>query len=99
MTPSRAESAQTAEVSTEDAYGNGPMLRSITPLRGACVPAIRAVRWSTPPARWSATVFAAITGRPGDRGGFAVPDALVRAQLAIGARAAPERRSARAVRS
>jgi S1-C subfamily serine protease len=74
---------QAEVVSTEDAYGNGPVLRSITPLRGL----VRAGNSGGPMVdaggQVVATVFAAITGSPSGHGGFAVPNALVRAQLRI----------------
>lgn len=67
-------------VSTEDAYGNGPVLRSITPLRGL----IRSGNSGGPvvdaAGKVLGTVFAAIAGS--QRGGFAVPDETVSAQLA-----------------
>jgi hypothetical protein len=74
---------QTQVVSTEDAYGNGPVLRSVTPLRGLVRPGNSGGPLIDPAGRVAGTVFAAITGGQGAAGpgGFAVPDTLVRAQL------------------
>jgi len=72
---------QTQTVSTEDAYGNGPVLRSITSLRGRVRPGNSGGPMVDAAGQVVATVFAAITGA-GHPGGFAVPNALVRAQLA-----------------
>jgi S1-C subfamily serine protease len=70
---------ETREVITQDAYGNGPVRRSITSLRGA----VRSGNSGGPmvDARGSVvtTVFAATTTGP--RGGFGVPNAVVRATL------------------
>ncbi len=67
-------------VSTEDAYGAGPVLRSIVPVRGIVRPGNSGGPMVDAGGKVVATVFAALTGtaRPG---GFAIPDALVRAQL------------------
>ena len=72
---------QTEEVSTENAYGNGPVLRSITPLRGLVRPGNSGGPMINARGQVVATVFAAITGSPSGQGGFAVPNALVRTQL------------------
>jgi S1-C subfamily serine protease len=72
---------QTETVSTEDAYGNGPVTRSITPLRGRVRPGNSGGPMIDAGGHVVATVFAAITGSPTGGGGFAVPNALVRAQL------------------
>ena len=72
---------QTEVVSTEDAYGNGPVLRSITALRGRVRPGNSGGPMIDAGGQVVATVFAAITGSPSGEGGFAVPNALVRAQL------------------
>jgi S1-C subfamily serine protease len=74
---------QTETVSTEDAYGNGPVLRSITPLRGRVRPGNSGGPMIDAHGKVVATVFAAITGASTGNGGFAVPNALVREQLAI----------------
>jgi S1-C subfamily serine protease len=73
---------QTETVSTEDAYGNGPVLRSITALRGRVRPGNSGGPMINAAGQVVATVFAAITGSPSGEGGFAVPNALVRDQLA-----------------
>lgn len=72
---------QTEEVSTEDAYGNGPVLRSITALRGYVRPGNSGGPMIDTRGQVVATVFAAITGSSTGDGGFAVPNALVRAEL------------------
>ncbi len=77
---------QTQRVRTEDAYGRGPVVRSIVSLRGRVRPGNSGGPLVDATGRVVATVFAAITGS-GDSahssaaGGFAVPNALVRAQL------------------
>jgi S1-C subfamily serine protease len=73
---------QTEVVSTEDAYGNGPVLRNITPLRGLVRPGNSGGPMIDARGQVVATVFAAITGSPSGRGGFAVPNGLIRKQLA-----------------
>jgi S1-C subfamily serine protease len=73
---------QTETVSTEDAYGNGPVLRSITALRGRVRPGNSGGPMIDSKGHVVATVFAAITGSPTGEGGFAVPNALVRKELA-----------------
>jgi S1-C subfamily serine protease len=72
---------QTETVSTEDAYGNGPILRSITALRGRVRPGNSGGPMVDRAGEVVATVFAAITGSPSGEGGFAVPNALVRKRL------------------
>jgi S1-C subfamily serine protease len=72
---------RTETVSTEDAYGNGPVLRSITPLRGRVRPGNSGGPMVNGHGQVVATVFAAITGSPTGNGGFAVPNALVAAQV------------------
>jgi S1-C subfamily serine protease len=73
---------QTETVSTEDAYGNGPILRSITALRGRVRPGNSGGPMINQAGRVVATVFAAITGSTAGQGGFAVPNTLVATQLA-----------------
>ncbi len=69
-------------VNTEDAYGNGPVQRTITSLRGLVRPGNSGGPAIEANGEVAATVFAAITGGGrGHPGGFAVPDSLVRAQL------------------
>jgi S1-C subfamily serine protease len=78
-----ARIGQTQVVNTQDAYGNGPVQRSITSLRGKVRPGNSGGPMVDGGGRVVATVFAAITGSPSkERGGFAVPNALVRSQLA-----------------
>jgi S1-C subfamily serine protease len=77
---------QTREVSTEDAYGRGPVLRSITSLRGRVRPGNSGGPMVDQAGQVVATVFAAIVGSSSGEGGFAVPNALVRQQLAVAAR-------------
>jgi S1-C subfamily serine protease len=71
---------QTQTVSTENAYGVGHVQRTITALRGQVRPGNSGGPLIDARGRVVATVFAALTGTP-HPGGFAVPDALVRAQL------------------
>ncbi|WP_051324253.1 MarP family serine protease [Candidatus Solirubrobacter pratensis] len=70
---------ETREVITQDAYGNGPVRRSITSLRGA----VRSGNSGGPmvdgDGKVVTTVFAATTSGP--RGGFGVPNAIVRERL------------------
>jgi Trypsin-like peptidase domain/Colicin V production protein len=82
---------QTQTVSTEDAYGNGPVLRSITSLRGLVRPGNSGGPMVDATGAVVATVFAAITGGgDGHPGGFAVPNTLIRGQLAkVGPGSAP----------
>ena len=72
---------QTETVGTEDAYGQGHVLRSIAALRGEVRPGNSGGPLVDSRGRVLATVFAAITGtsRPG---GFAVPNPLVAAAIA-----------------
>jgi S1-C subfamily serine protease len=80
-----ARLGQTQVVSTEDAYGSGPVQRSITSLRGRVRPGNSGGPMVDAAGQVVATVFAAITRAQGsaERGGFAVPNALVANQLAI----------------
>lgn len=75
---------QTVVASTEDAYGNGPVLRSIEPLRGLVRPGNSGGPLIDAGGQVVGTVFAAITGTPASSGGdgLAVPNAVVGAQLA-----------------
>jgi S1-C subfamily serine protease len=70
---------ETREVVTQDAYGRGPVRRSITSLRGA----VRSGNSGGPMVdgrgRVVTTIFAATTSGP--RGGYGVPNAVVRAAL------------------
>jgi S1-C subfamily serine protease len=76
---------QTEDVSTEDAYGNGPIMRSITALRGRVRPGNSGGPMVDRAGQVVATVFAAITSAPTGEGGFAVPNAQVRRQLRVAA--------------
>jgi len=72
---------QTRDVETENAYGQGPVLRSVTELRGLVRPGNSGGPVISAHGQVLATVFAAIAS-PGSRhGGFAVPNNLVRTQL------------------
>jgi len=75
---------QTREVITQDAYGRGPVRRSIASLRGAVRSGNSGGPMVDAAGEVVATVFAATTS--GSRGGFAVPNSVVRAVLR-GARA------------
>ncbi len=70
----------TATVLTENAYGQGHVLRTITALRGIVRPGNSGGPLVDARGQVLATVFAALTGtaRPG---GYAVPDSVVRADL------------------
>ena len=73
----------TERVSTEDAYGNGPVVREITSLRGRVRPGNSGGPMVDGGGQVLATVFAAITGGSSSgHGGFAIPNSLVRDQLA-----------------
>jgi S1-C subfamily serine protease len=76
-----ARLGQTLDVNTADAYGNGPVQRSVTQFLGRVRPGNSGGPLVDASGRVLATVFAAISGAPGAGGGFAVPDALLRAQL------------------
>jgi S1-C subfamily serine protease len=71
---------QTGTVRTQDAYGQGNVARSITPLRGKIRPGNSGGPVIGAHGHVLATVFAAITNtsRPG---GFAIPNGLVAAQV------------------
>jgi S1-C subfamily serine protease len=71
---------QTATVSTENAYGEGPVLRSLTPLRGRVRPGNSGGPMIDADGHVVATVFAALTGTS-RQGGFAVPNQVVEQQL------------------
>lgn len=76
-----ARLGQTETVATENAYGVGHVQRAITALRGRVRPGNSGGPVLDARGRVLATVFAALTGTP-RAGGFAVPNPLVRAQLA-----------------
>lgn len=82
--PFNAEPArlgQTSTVSTENAYGQGHVLRSITALRGKVRPGNSGGPLIDSHGQVLATIFAALTDTA-HPGGFAVPNSVVRAQLA-----------------
>ncbi len=74
---------QTVVTTTEDAYGNGPVMRSIEALRGLVRPGNSGGPLVDAAGQVVGTVFAAITGSsgPSSGDGLAVPNALVRVQL------------------
>jgi S1-C subfamily serine protease len=74
---------QTQRVTTDDAYGNGPVVRSITSLRGRVRPGNSGGPMVDASGDVQAMVFAAITGAGSGRGGFAVPNTVIRDQLAL----------------
>lgn len=73
----------TQSVDTENAYGNGPVVRSITPLRGKVRPGNSGGPLVDASGHVDGTVFAAVTGGTA-AGGMAVPDTVVAPQLARG---------------
>ena len=70
----------TTEVLTQDAYGEGPVRRSIVSLRGLVQPGNSGGPAVDGRGRVVATVFAATTSGP--RGGYGVPNAVVEEALA-----------------
>jgi S1-C subfamily serine protease len=72
---------QTATVITQNAYGAGHVQRAITALRGRVQPGNSGGPLVNKSGQVLATVFAALTGTPRP-GGFAIPDRIVRTQLA-----------------
>lgn len=72
---------QTETVLTQDAYGEGQVVRPITALRGRVRPGNSGGPLIDDRGRVVATVFASLTGTT-TAGGFAVPDQLVAAALA-----------------
>lgn len=75
-----ARLGQTQPVSSQDAYGNGPVQRTITSLRGLVRPGNSGGPLVNAGGQVEGTVFAAIVGTP-QHGGFAVPDAIVAREL------------------
>jgi len=80
----------TREVISQDAYGRGPVRRTITPLRGR----VRSGNSGGPvvdaQGRVLTTVFAAVTGSPPTRpGGYGVANAVVADALAAARRSGP----------
>lgn len=82
--PQPGRIGQTQAVSTENAYGQGPVTRSITPLRGLVRPGNSGGPLVDQAGQVVGTVFAAITSPTpgGGPGGMAVPNSVVAAQLA-----------------
>jgi S1-C subfamily serine protease len=77
-----ARMGDTRTLSSQDAYGNGPVLRSIVALRGKVRPGNSGGPMVDSAGEVLGTVFAAVVGSHGPPGGFAVPNSVVRAQLA-----------------
>jgi len=71
----------TQDVSTQDAYGHGPVTRLLTPVRGLIRPGNSGGPVLDDAGAVLATIFAATTG-PGPRGGYGVANATVRSDLA-----------------
>jgi S1-C subfamily serine protease len=71
---------QTEAVETQNAYGQGHVLRTITALRGKVQPGNSGGPMVNGRGQVVATVFAALTGTT-RQGGFAIPDNLVRAAV------------------
>ncbi len=78
-----ARVGDTRDVDTENAYGQGPVLRSVTELRGLVRPGNSGGPVVNAAGQVMATVFAAIASPTPRHGGFAVPNALVRAALRV----------------
>jgi S1-C subfamily serine protease len=72
----------TVDVDTENAYGQGPIRRSVTQLLGFVRPGNSGGPMVNASGQVEATVFAAVTSTSGG-GGYAVPNALVRQQLKV----------------
>ncbi len=77
-----ARVGQTLNVETDNAYGQGPILRLVTQLRGLVRPGNSGGPVISASGKVLATVFAAIASA-NRHGGFAVPNSLVRAQLRV----------------
>jgi S1-C subfamily serine protease len=77
---------RTQSINTENAYGQGPVVRSITPLRGRVRPGNSGGPLVDSAGRVVGTVFAAVTSPTGHLGpgGMAVPNSVVASQLARG---------------
>jgi S1-C subfamily serine protease len=76
--PGRLGQTETAD--TQDAYGHGHVLRTITALRGKVQPGNSGGPMINGRGQVVATVFAALTGTS-RAGGFAVPNTVVRAEV------------------
>ena len=79
-----ARIGETNKFFTDNAYGDGPVLRRITALRGLVRPGISGGPLVDAAGQVVATVFAQVTNPPkgSGPGGFAVPNAVVRSELA-----------------
>jgi S1-C subfamily serine protease len=75
-----ARVGQTLKVETDNAYGQGPVLRLVAQLRGLVRPGNSGGPVVSSSGQVLATVFASIASGKG-HGGFAVPNSLVQAQL------------------
>jgi S1-C subfamily serine protease len=75
---------QTVVATTQDAYGNGPVQRSVEALRGLVRPGNSGGPLVDAAGQVVGTVFAALTGTSGtsNGNGLAIPNRLVRSQLA-----------------
>ncbi len=73
-------------MSTDDAYGDGPVQRDILSLRGRVRPGNSGGPLVDAGGEVAGTVFAAVTG-PAHPSGFAVPNALVSRDLSAALRA------------
>jgi S1-C subfamily serine protease len=78
-----ARLGQTQSTETENAYGDGPVLRMISALRGLVRPGNSGGPLVDGGGSVVGTVFAAVTNPPpGDPGGFAVPNSVVAREIA-----------------
>lgn len=77
-----ARSGASQAVSTQDAYGNGPVVREILPLRGRVRPGNSGGPLVDSAGRVLGTVFAAVTGGP-SAAGYAVPNSIVQTELKL----------------
>jgi S1-C subfamily serine protease len=77
-----ARLGDTRTVISQDAYGRGPITRRITSVRARVRHGNSGGPVVDEAGRVLATVFAAAVSRGGSRGGYGVPDAVVRAALA-----------------
>jgi Trypsin-like peptidase domain/Colicin V production protein len=76
-----ARIGETRTLSSQDAYGHGPVLRSIVALRGVVHPGNSGGPLVDSAGKVLGTVFAAVVGSPAAGAGFAVPNSVVRAQV------------------
>jgi S1-C subfamily serine protease len=82
---------QTQLTSTENAYGDGPVLRMISALRGLVRPGNSGGPLINGAGAVVGTVFAAVTRAPaGDPGGFAVPNSVIGREVARALRSTGE---------